>query len=105
MKDKITQMVDSYWKFDNQQQPISSWHDKQDLLKSLEELLQSVVIKPLPCHHIWEYNHAADKHYCRTCGEPEQAMFYNGGYICDVRLTTKFQIKYDTHLAYNIYIL
>ena len=41
-------MVDAYWKFDNQQQPISSWHDKQDLLKALEELLQPAVIKSLP---------------------------------------------------------
>lgn len=45
MKEKILQMVDAYWKFDNQQQPISSWHDKQDLLKALEELLQPAVIK------------------------------------------------------------
>ena len=44
MKEKILQMVDAYWKFDNQQQPISSWHDKQDLLKALEELLQPAVI-------------------------------------------------------------
>ena len=44
MKEKILQMVDAYWKFDNQQQPISSWHDKQDLLKSLEELIQPAVI-------------------------------------------------------------
>ena len=36
-------MVDAYWKFDNDQQPISSWHDKQDLLKALEELLQPAV--------------------------------------------------------------
>ena len=48
MKEKILQMVDAYWKFDNQQQPISSWHDKQDLLKALEELLQPAVIKSLP---------------------------------------------------------
>ena len=44
MTEKILQMVDAYWKFDNQQQPISSWHDKQDLLKALEELLQPAVI-------------------------------------------------------------
>lgn len=43
MKNKIIQMVDAYWKFDNEQQPISSWHDKQDLLKALEELLQQPV--------------------------------------------------------------
>jgi len=41
MKEKILQMVDAYWKFDDQQQPISSWHDKQDLLMALEKLLKS----------------------------------------------------------------
>ncbi len=44
MKEKILQMVQAYWKFDEQQQPISSWHDKQDLLKAIEELLQPDVI-------------------------------------------------------------
>ena len=53
MKEKILQMVDAYWKFDNQQQPISSWHDKQDLLKALEELLQHAVIKSV-CDHNWK---------------------------------------------------
>lgn len=43
MKEKILQMVDAYWKFDEAQHPMSSWHDKQDLLKALEELLQPVV--------------------------------------------------------------
>lgn len=36
MKEKILQMVDAYWKFDETQQSISSWHDKQDLLKHLK---------------------------------------------------------------------
>lgn len=47
MKEKILQMVDAYWKFDEAQQPMSSWHDKQDLLNALEELLQPAVIKSL----------------------------------------------------------
>jgi len=25
---KIIKLIDDYWKFDEQQQPISSWHDK-----------------------------------------------------------------------------
>lgn len=52
MKEKILQMVDAYWKFDNQQQPMSSWHDKQDLLKALEELLQHAVINQV-CDPNW----------------------------------------------------
>jgi hypothetical protein len=47
MKEKILQMVDAYWKFDEAQQPMSSWHDKQDLLKALEELLQPAVSNSL----------------------------------------------------------
>lgn len=43
MKEKILQMVDSFWKFDNHQQPISSWHDKQDLLKALEEFKLMII--------------------------------------------------------------
>ena len=37
---KILKMIDAYWKFDNNQQPMSSWHDKQDLLKAVEEALK-----------------------------------------------------------------
>lgn len=43
MKEKILQMIDAYWKFDEAQQPMSSWQDKQDLLKALEELLHPAV--------------------------------------------------------------
>jgi len=36
---KINELIDSYWKFDNDQQPMSSWHDKQDLLKALGKII------------------------------------------------------------------
>ena len=39
MKQKILRMIDAYWKFDKEQQPISSWNDKQDLLKAIDELI------------------------------------------------------------------
>lgn len=38
---EIIKLIDSYWKFDGDQQPMSSWHDKQDLLKAVEEALQN----------------------------------------------------------------
>lgn len=44
MTEKIIQMVDAYWKFDDNQEPVSNWHDKQDLLKTLEVSLQPAVI-------------------------------------------------------------
>ena len=34
--EEIVELVDAYWKFDSDQQPISSWHDKQDLIKKLQ---------------------------------------------------------------------
>ncbi len=39
--DEILKLIDSYWKFDNNQQPMSSWCDKQDLLKAVEEALKN----------------------------------------------------------------
>ena len=42
-KADIIKLIDAYWKFDNNQQPMSSWHDKQDLLKRLESDLDSVI--------------------------------------------------------------
>lgn len=47
----ILQLIDSYWKFDEYQQPISSWHDKQDLLKAIEKILNKST-KP-KCNHNW----------------------------------------------------
>lgn len=38
MKTKILELINNYWKFDNDQQPMSSWHDKQDLIKEIEKL-------------------------------------------------------------------
>jgi len=37
MKSKILNLVNSFWKFDSEQQPASSWNDKQDLLKEIEK--------------------------------------------------------------------
>lgn len=37
-KDKIIKMINAYWKFDNDQQPTSNWHDKQDLITAIEQL-------------------------------------------------------------------
>jgi hypothetical protein len=37
---KILELIDSYWKFDEYQYPTSSWHDKQDLIKVVEQYIQ-----------------------------------------------------------------
>lgn len=36
----ILKLIDSYWKFDSAQQPRSSWHDKQDLMEKVKEILE-----------------------------------------------------------------
>jgi len=35
---QVVEMVERYWKFDDQQQPMASWHDKQALLERLRLL-------------------------------------------------------------------
>lgn len=40
---ELRELINNYWRFDNAQQPMSSWHEKQDLLELLEEKL-----RPLP---------------------------------------------------------
>ena len=38
MLKNILNLVNSFWKFDSEQQPSSSWNDKQDLLKEIEKI-------------------------------------------------------------------
>lgn len=39
MEHKILELIDRYWKFDNDQTPVSNWHDKQDLLEEVRKVL------------------------------------------------------------------
>ena len=77
MKTVTELMVDAYLQGGNDAQGNGLWaiskHEKALKYAQHQVKLFAIpdVIKPLPCHHIWEYNHAMDKHYCRTCGEPE----------------------------------
>ena len=38
LQNKIRNLIDKYWRFDNHQQPLSSWHDKQDLLEEIYKI-------------------------------------------------------------------
>jgi len=38
MIDEIIKLIDSYWKFDNDQQHLSTWHDKQDLIEAVKKV-------------------------------------------------------------------
>ena len=43
--EEIIGLINDYWKFDNQQQPMSSWHDKQDLINFLSSQFKEVKLK------------------------------------------------------------
>lgn len=34
---KAIEKINLFWRFDNNQQPLSSWHDKQDCLESIRQ--------------------------------------------------------------------
>lgn len=36
---EIIELVDAYWKFNSDQQPVSNWHSKQDLIEKLKTFL------------------------------------------------------------------
>lgn len=40
MENEILKLINDYWKFDEFQQPMSSWHDKQDLIEAVKKQLQ-----------------------------------------------------------------
>jgi hypothetical protein len=40
MEHEILDLIDRYWKFDNDQTPVSNWHDKQDLLEAVGKALR-----------------------------------------------------------------
>ena len=36
-KDEIIKLINTYWRFDNDQDSTSTWHDKQDLISEIEQ--------------------------------------------------------------------
>lgn len=40
MEHEILDLIDRYWKFDEDQTPLSKWHDKQDLLDAVRKALR-----------------------------------------------------------------
>ena len=48
-KKQVIQLINNYWKFDNDQDNLSSWHDKQDLISEIEKLTIPVVVKSFYC--------------------------------------------------------
>lgn len=61
MEHEILDLIDKYWKFDDNQVPVSNWHDKQDLLEAVRKtlLIHSVVgrSEQLPPNPITDKEH------------------------------------------------
>ena len=38
MIEEIIKLIDAYWKFDEHQYPMSSWHDKHDLIEAVKQV-------------------------------------------------------------------
>jgi hypothetical protein len=54
MEHEILDLIDRYWKFDNDQTPVSNWHDKQDLLEAVRKALRihDVSSSGCPCNEL-----------------------------------------------------
>lgn len=60
--DEIIELIEKYWRFDNNQQPMSSWHEKQDLielLRSKQTGTNTLVSGSLPTTPVVQ---------CKNCG-------------------------------------
>ena len=44
---EVIQLINDYWKFDNDQDNLSTWHDKQDLISEIEKLTLTDVVSTL----------------------------------------------------------
>lgn len=41
MEQEILDLINRYWKFDDNQHPVSTWHDKQDLLEAVKKAVRN----------------------------------------------------------------
>ena len=65
-KKQVIQLINNYWKFDNDQDNLSSWHDKQDLINEIEKLTLTDVVKSFGCG--WNFcNAVVDKKGVASC--------------------------------------
>ena len=64
MKDElwILKLINDYWRFDNNQQPLSNWHEKQDLLEEVQQALNKAAVSnpwlsPIESERAWQEKH------------------------------------------------
>jgi len=49
---KIINLINQYWRFDNDQDHISTWHDKQDLINEIEQCTIPFVVDSITCGEV-----------------------------------------------------
>ena len=69
-KDEIIKLINTYWKFDNDQDTTSTWHDKQDLINEIEQLSLPDVVVPKGT-------------LCDVCGSENTITVSHKGENCD----------------------
>lgn len=75
MENEIIDLINRYWKFDDNQHPVSTWHDKQDLMEAVQKVLSKE--GNLNCDHEWKcekfdiYGFPMEQ-YCEKCGRVEE---------------------------------
>lgn len=67
MENEILDLIDRYWKFDNDQTPVSNWHDKQDLLEAVREALRIHDVSGMLCGSFDPDNKTSSATKCK-CG-------------------------------------
>jgi hypothetical protein len=74
MENEILDLIDRYWKFDDNQTPVSNWHDKQDLLEAVRKALRihDVVGRSEQCAHEFKVDDKSSIPFdliCKKCGK------------------------------------
>ena len=67
MEHEILDLIDRYWKFDDNQTPVSNWHDKQDLLEAVRKALRIHDVSGMLCGYFEPDNKTGSTTKCK-CG-------------------------------------
>ncbi len=75
--EEIIRLIDAYWKFDNDQQHLSTWHDKQDLLEAIRQakIWDKPAVSNSVCPDCMAFNKDEGKELtkCWNCGNEYRA--------------------------------
>ena len=82
MNSKIVKLINDYWRFDNDQDNLSTWHDKNDLIKEIEALSICEVSQrsELFCERCKMDFTKEEQHsdHCYNCGKEKKSTQYSG---------------------------